>query len=74
MLWHFFIFILDEVNQSAYWWVIFNIFKDAVNHMVVNGIWAVFIEDLLDLLAIVVDELMLGEPVSFEPNATAYLG
>lgn len=74
MLWHFFIFILDEVYQSTYWWVVFNIFKDAVDNMVVNGIWAVFIEDLLDLLAIVVDELMLGEPVSFEPNTAAYLG
>ena len=41
--------------------------------MIVDWVWTVFIADFLDLLTIVIDELMLGKPVSFEPNAAADL-
>ena len=41
--------------------------------MIVYWVWTVFITDFLDLFTIVVDELMLGEPVSFEPYAAADL-
>ncbi len=41
--------------------------------MIVYWVWTVFIADFLDLLTIVIDELMLGKPVSFEPYAAADL-